>query len=81
MGRRDAARKARILAGLELTTAQKLDIADAVSCSECGVSIPGRVLREGHRDLDWCGVLVVSARDTPAQVLKVICPVCAQILR
>jgi len=37
MGRRDNARKARILAGLELTTAQKLDIADAVPCSECKI--------------------------------------------
>jgi len=81
LGRSDVARKARILAGLELTTVQKLDIADAVSCSECGAPIPGRVLREGHRDLAWCGVLVVAARDNPAQVLKVICPGCAQILR
>ncbi len=81
MGRSDNARKARILAGLEMTTARKRDISDAVPCSECGAPIPRRVLRAGHQDLDWCGVLVVSARDNPAQVLKVICPVCAQILR
>jgi len=47
-------------------------VADAVPCSECGAPIPGRVLREGHRDLAWCGVLVVTVRDNPAQVLKVL---------
>jgi len=69
MGRRDRERRAaRILAGLELPVAKKRDVQDAVPCSDCGASIPKRVLRAGHGDVAWCGVLVVTARDDPVLV-------------
>ncbi len=80
MGTRDRERQARIRAGLELTTAKKRDLQGSTPCAGCGTPIPERVLRDAHGDPAWCGVLVVTVRDNPAEEL-VICPACARILK
>jgi len=73
MGRRDDARKARILAGLELPTAKKRDAQDAIPCTGCGTPIPKRVLREGHGEMGWCGTMSLGSSDN-----LVLCPDCVK---
>ena len=80
MGRLNRERAARIRTGLELSEAKKRDLQAAIPCAGCGIPVPRRVLRDGHRDPTWCGVLVVAARDDPDAGEMTVCPACAELI-